>query len=108
MLKRILRTLRGLLPGGRDAAGGPPAAEAQLLEALREEHRRTREQAHGEVGAVLGETEAATACYRDAARLAAEAANRRTVGERPPAAAQLAVREVEAAEVLSGAGAPSS
>lgn len=60
MLKRILRTLRGLLPGGRDAAGGPPSAEAQLLEALREEHRRTREQAHGEVGAVLGETEAAT------------------------------------------------
>ncbi|HEY5790405.1 MAG TPA: hypothetical protein VIX81_07260, partial [Gammaproteobacteria bacterium] len=51
----------------------------------------------------LGEAEAAAACYRDAARLAAEAANRRTVGERPPAAAQLASREVEPTEILHGA-----
>jgi len=61
VLKRLLTRLRGLWPH-RDRSATPTAepSESALLEQLRAEHDRTRTEAHGEIGAVLGETEQAT------------------------------------------------
>jgi hypothetical protein len=63
-----------------------------------------------ELGALLehlGEHEAAGRCYREAARLATEAANRLAVGSGPIGAARLPGQEGAAGELLRAAGGPS-
>lgn len=64
-----------------------------------------------ELGALLehlGEHEAAAACYREAARLAAEASGRLAVGSGPVGAVRLPGQESAAGELLRAAGGPSN